>query len=228
MPDRARGRAARASRRNKPFEGVRHQPAAALARDRVAPGCARSCRATCSSTPARPATATGSSPRRCAVKIDGRHIGEVTELSIRRRGRLVRGPAGAAHAQAAGDRGADPEGDPRAAGLPRQCRPRLPDARPRQRHAVRRREPAHPPGLADRLGPDRRALRAGRAVDRPAPARQRPAARDAQEPARPRQHGDRGRARRGRDPRGRPSDRHGPGRRACTAAWWSPRARPTR
>ena len=42
---------------------------------------------------------------------------------------------------------------------------------------VGRREPAHPAGLADRLGPDRRALRARRAVDRPAPARQRPAAR---------------------------------------------------
>ena len=69
--------------------------------------------------------------------------------------------------------------------------------------------------LASQIGsrPDRRALRAGRALDRPAPARQRPAARDAPQPARPRQHGDRGRARRGRDPRGRPSDRHGPGRR---------------
>jgi excinuclease ABC subunit A len=42
---------------------------------------------------------------------------------------------------------------------------------------------------ADRLGPDRRALRAGRAVDRPAPARQHPAAGTLQRPARPRQHG---------------------------------------
>ena len=49
----------------------------------------------------------------------------------------------------------------------------------RLRHAVRRREPAHPPRLADRLRPHRRALRAGRAVDRPAPARQRAAARNA-------------------------------------------------
>ena len=39
-------------------------------------------------------------------------------------------------------------------------------------HLVGRREPAHPPCLADRLGPDRRALCAGRAFDRPAPARQ--------------------------------------------------------
>jgi excinuclease ABC subunit A len=60
-------------------------------------------------------------------------------------------------------------------------------------------------------GPHRRALRAGRALDRAAPARQRPAAGDAQEPARPRQHGDRGRARRGRDPHGRLPDRHGAG-----------------
>ena len=37
--------------------------------------------------------------------------------------------------------------------------------------------PAHPPGDADRLEPDRRALRARRAVDRPAPARQPRAAR---------------------------------------------------
>ena len=39
------------------------------------------------------------------------------------------------------------------------------------RNAVRRREPAHSPRLADRLRPHRRALRAGRAVDRPPPAR---------------------------------------------------------
>ena len=98
-------------------------------------------------------------------------------------------------------------------GFLQQRRPRLPDARARFRLAVRRREPAHPPRLADRLGPHRRALRARRALDRAAPARQPPPARDAQEPARPRQHGDRGRARRGRDPRGRPRGRHGPGRR---------------
>ncbi len=64
----------------------------------------------------------------------------------------------------------------------------------RLRHAVRRRKPAHPPRLADRLGPDRRALRAGRALDRPAPARQCAAAGDAEAAARPRQYRDRGRA----------------------------------
>ena len=81
-------------------------------------------------------------------------------------------------------------------------------------HAVRRREPAHPPGEPDRLRPHRRALRPRRALDRPAPARQRAPARDAAAPARPRQHGDRRRARRGRDPvrrlrrRRRPRRRH--------------------
>ena len=131
----------------------------------------------------------------------------------RRRGEVVPRAVAQAHAQAERDRRPHPQGDQRAAGLPRQCRPVLPDAEPHLRHAVGRREPAHPPGLADRLGPDRRALRAGRAVDRPAPARQRPPAEDADAPARPRQHGARGRARRGRDPLRRPPGRHGPGRR---------------
>ncbi len=47
---------------------------------------------------------------------------------------------------------------------------------------------------ADRLRPHRRALCAGRALHRPAPARQRPPARHAEAPARHRQHGDRRRA----------------------------------
>ncbi len=83
----------------------------------------------------------------------------------------------------------------------------------RLRHAVRRREPAHSPGLADRLGPDRRALCARRAVDRPASARQCAPAGDAEAAARSRQHRDRGRARRGRDPPRRLRGRHRPRRR---------------
>ena len=51
----------------------------------------------------------------------------------------------------------------------------LPDAGPRERHALRRRGAAHPAGDADRRGAGRRALRAGRAEHRPAPARQREA-----------------------------------------------------
>ena len=48
-----------------------------------------------------------------------------------------------------------------------------------RRDAVGRRGAAHPARIADRLGPDRRDVRARRAVDRPAPARQRPPARHA-------------------------------------------------
>ncbi len=61
-------------------------------------------------------------------------------------------------------------------GFPEQRRSELSDPGTGIGHAVRRREPAHPPRLADRLRPDRRAVRARRAVDRPAPARQRPPA----------------------------------------------------
>ncbi len=82
--------------------------------------------------------------------------------------------------------GADPQGDPRAAGLPRERRPRLPHARSRRGDALGGRGPAHPPRDADRLAPDRRAVHPRRAVDRPAPARQPQAARHAAGDARPR------------------------------------------
>ena len=72
---------------------------------------------------------------------------------------------------------------------------------------------AHPPGFADRLRPHRRDVCARRAVDRPAPARQRAPDRHAAALARPRQQRARGRARRRSDPRRRPCDRHGAGRR---------------
>ena len=118
-----------------------------------------------------------------------------------RRASLVRQAPGEARPQAQRNRQAGPEGDPRPAVLPRRRRARLSDARARLRNAVGRREPAHPARLADRLGPHRRALRARRALDRPAPARQCPPARHAAAAARPRQFGDRRRARRGCDPR---------------------------
>ena len=110
------------------------------------------------------------------------------------RRRMVRDRAEGAQRAAERDRGARAEGNPRAAVVPARCRPELPDAGARLRHAVRRREPAHPAGLADRLGPDRRALCAGRALDRPAPARQCAAAGNPEAAARPRQYRDRGRA----------------------------------
>ena len=79
-------------------------------------------------------------------------------------------------------------------------RPRIPEPRPRLRHPVRRRSPAHPAGHPDRLRPGGRALRPRRALHRPAPAGQPPADRDADPAARPGQHPDRGRARRGHHP----------------------------
>ncbi len=71
------------------------------------------------------------------------------------------------------DRAPDPEGTPRPAALPDRRGPGLPGARPDGRHAVRRRGAAHPAGDPDRLAADGRALHPGRAVHRPAPARQR-------------------------------------------------------
>ena len=62
-------------------------------------------------------------------------------------------------------------------------------------------------------GPDRRALRARRAVHRPAPARQPPADRDPDPAARPGQHPDRGRARRGHHRHRRLGRGHRPRRR---------------
>ncbi len=58
----------------------------------------------------------------------------------------------------------------------------------------RRRGAAHPAGVADRLGTDRRHVRARRAEHRPAPARQRAPDRHAAPPARPRQQRARRRA----------------------------------
>ena len=79
-------------------------------------------------------------------------------------------------------------------------------------HARRRRGAAHPARVADRQRARRRAVRARRAVDRPAPARQPAPHRDARAAAQPRQHRDRRRARRGDDPRRRPRRRHRAGR----------------
>ncbi len=108
--------------------------------------------------------------RRPAHRRSLRNVGEA-------RRRMVHRAAEASQRQADRDRDPRAEGNPRAAAVPGRRRARIPHPRPRLRHIERRREPAHPPRLADRLRPDRRALRAGRAVDRPAPARQRAPAR---------------------------------------------------
>ena len=152
-------------------------------------------------------------PEALCVKIAGRHIGEVAEMSVKGAGEWFTDAAEGAHAQAERDRGARAQGDPRPAQVPGRRRARISHARARHRHAVGRREPAHPARLADRLRADRRALRARRALDRAAPARQCAAARNAEAAARPRQHRDRGRARRGRHPHRRPRARHRPRRR---------------
>ena len=93
------------------------------------------------------------------------------------------------------DRRGAAQGDPLAPALPARRRPRLPDPGPSRAVALRRRGPAHPPGQPDRQRADRRHLRARRAVDRPAPARQPEAAERPPAPARHRQHGGGGGAR---------------------------------
>ena len=109
--------------------------------------------------------------------------------------------------------GQDPARDPAAARLPDRRRPRLPHARSAVVDALGRRVAAHQPGDVARLGARGHALRARRAVDRPAPARQRAADRDPQAAARPGQHRARRRARRRHDSRRRRGRRPRPRRR---------------
>ena len=152
-------------------------------------------------------------PEALCVKIAGLHIGEVAEMSIKRAGEWFTELP----------RQLTPKQNEIAGRVLKEIRERLKflvdvgleylTLGARVRHTLRRREPAHPARLADRLGAHRRALRAGRAFDRAASARQRAAARDAQAPARPRQHGAGGRARRGCDPHRRSCGRRRPRRR---------------
>ena len=140
--------------------------------------------------------------------------------------RVARGAR--AHRDRAPDRAADPARDRRAAALPRQRRRGLPVARPRRGHALRRRGAADPAGHPDRVEPGGRALHPRRALDRAPPARQRAPDRHARAAARPRQHGDRRRARRGHDAGRRPPGGPGPRRgRARRPRSW-PRARRSR
>jgi excinuclease ABC subunit A len=132
-------------------------------------------------------------PEALCVKIGGKHIGEISELSVMRAGEWFETVPKTQQA-AERNRGADPEGNPRAAVLLARRRPELPHAVAFLRHAVRRRKPAYSPRITDRFWSDRRPLCAGRAVDRPASARQRPAARNPAAATRSRQHRDRRRA----------------------------------
>ena len=123
-----------------------------------------------------------------------------------RGGRVPRRPR--ALLTGAPDRRARAQGDPGAAALPARRRARLPLARPSVGHAVRRRGAADPARHPDRCRSGGGALRPRRAEHRPAPARQPPADRDAGPAQGPRQHPDRGRARRGHDHDGRLGRRH--------------------
>ena len=90
-------------------------------------------------------------PEALAVKIAGRHIGEVVRLSIREALAWVETVPASAHRAAERDRPRDPQGDPRAPRLPRQRRPRLPDARratPAPSPAARASASASPPRSA--------------------------------------------------------------------------------
>ena len=125
------------------------------------------------------------------------------------------------------DRPADPARDRRAAALPRQRRGRLPLAGAGGGHALGRRGPADPAGHPDRVVAGGRALHPRRALDRPAPARQRAPDRHARAATRPRQHGDRRRARRGHDARPPTTWSTSARAPASTAASWWPRAPPS-
>ena len=159
------------------------------------------------------------------VKVGGKSITEMTALTIREAHDFLHDAEAVAAAE--GDRRAHPARVGRPAVVPQQRRRRLPVARPHGGDAVGRRIAAHPAGDADRQLAGRRALHPGRAVDRPAPARQRAPAVGADAAARSRQQRAGRRARRGHDPR-RPTTSSTWGRaRASTAAASSPRARPT-
>ena len=98
------------------------------------------------------------------VRFNGKSISEVTAMSIKQAVAFF--AASQAERAGNGDRAADPEGDSRAAGLPRRRRPRLSHARPHVGQPFRRRGPAHSAGDANRIEPGRRALHPRRAVDR--------------------------------------------------------------
>ncbi len=153
--------------------GRDRQSGAPLARRPRAPGCARRSSRYMSLKPCVACNGYRLKPEALAVKIDGLHIGAVSrdvDPTPRRAGSSEL--TASAHRAAERDRRAHLQGDPRAARLPQRCRPRLSDPGAQFRLAVGRREPAYPPRVPDRLGPDRRALRAGRALDRPPSARQ--------------------------------------------------------
>ena len=100
--------------------------------------------------------------------------------------------------------------DPPPAEIPLRRRPGLSDAGPPEPHALRRRGAAHQPDHRPGHQPGQHALRAGRAVHRPAPARHGPHQPGDGAAARRRQHAGGRRARPGGDAGGRPHHRPRP------------------
>ena len=199
--------------------GDRPEPGAALSRDRLRLG-AREDRGVHDAA-AVPGVQGRAVAARVARGADRRHRDPPLHGAVGAPGAHVGARARAVRARPA-DRAAGAARDRGAAAVPRERRRRVPVDGARRGDAVGWGGPADPPGHADRLVAGRGAVHPRRAVDRAAPARQREADRDARAAARPRQHGARGRARRGHDARGRPPRRHGPGgrraRRVCGRA----------
>ena len=135
---------------------------------------------------ARRAKANACAPKRCAVQVAGRDIAGICALTVAARARSSRRCALAG----AGARSRAPSLTSCSGGCASSIgrRPRLPDARPSASDALRRRGAAHRARHVAGLGAGRHALRARRALHRPAPARHRPADRHPRRPARPGQH----------------------------------------
>ena len=110
-------------------------------------------------------------PEALCVKIAEKHIGEISDLSVKAAALWFNDLPAKLNAKQNEIAGRILKEIRGALEIPGRCRARLSDARARLRHAVRRREPAHPACLADRLGPHRRALRARRTEHRAASAR---------------------------------------------------------
>ena len=121
------------------------------------------------------------------VRVGGRTIDAVCALTVREAQRVLRGASRSASAR----RRSPTRCWPRSGAGCRSSSdggPRLPDARPAVVDAVGRRVAADQPGDLARVGAGRHALRARRAVDRPASARQPAAHRDPPAAARPGEH----------------------------------------
>ncbi len=177
----------------------------------------------------RPCPACGGArlrPEALAARIGGKNLGEISALKVRDAAAFFRKLSGAAcwRRRPACPRRRDacttsairPPTAPRPddartgagpAGVSRSRGAGLSDARPHAADPQRRRGPPRGPHRRARLQPGEHALRARRAVDRPAPPRHPPTPGRHPPTPRPRQHHRRGRARGGRHPRRRSGGR---------------------